>query len=446
MPEEIVYVIKGLSILWNISVPYLLVLKTIIVQFWWLPLPFWLKGHFDFIYNLYVGDDWDADKIRKRVVLEIKIPQTIVRPLKAMEAVFASFWGTYDPPSSWKEKHFKGKRILGASFELVGIDGVPHFFVRLPESNKKLLQAVIYSQYPEVEIVEVPDYTKQVPQDIPNKEWDLWGCDFELIKSDVYPIKTYESFYEEKPDVNSEEKRIDPLSPLFETISLTKPGEQLWFSIFILPHGPKDTDFFDRSRKEVDKLAKRPEKPKSNPLWLDFWNLLVHGTDPSGEEVKEDTFLPPEMKLTTGERDIVAAVERKRSKNVFVCFIKYVYVAKRNVFYNSAKGFGTSFFSQFGTQNLNSTKPWSMTTTKVHSPTFFQARKLYLRKRDLIENYRTRDPGFDPFPVEGACYYLNTEELATLYHFPSYEGAPSAALKRMETKKGAPPSQLPVED
>jgi|WetSurMetagenome_2_1015567.scaffolds.fasta_scaffold122194_2 hypothetical protein len=445
MPEEIVYVIKGLSTLWKISVPYLLVLKTIIVQFWWIPVPFYFKSQLDFIYKLYMGDDWNADKSRKRVVLEVKIPQTIVRPLRAMEAVFASFWGTYDPPSSWKEGHFKGKRILGASFEIAGIDGVPHFFVRLPESNRKLFESIVYSQYPEVEIVEVPDYTKLVPADIPNKEWDIWGTDFEVIKSDVYPIKTYETFYEESPDVKSEEKRIDPLSPLFETIAKTKKGEQLWFSIFIMPNGPKDTNFFARAKKEVDKLAKRGEPSKSHPLLIDFWNLLVHGIDTTAEAPKEETILPPEMKLTTGEREVVSAIERKASKNVFVCFIKYVYVAKRKVFDNSAKGFGTSFFSQFGTQNLNNMKPWSMTTTKVHSPSLFTARKLYLRKRDLMDNYRTRDPAFDPFPVEGSCFYLNTEELATMYHFPSYEGAPSAALKRMETKKGAPPAELPVE-
>lgn len=446
MPEEILFVIKGLSTLWKISVPYLLVLKAFIFQFWWIPVPFYFKKHLDFIYHQYISDDWDSDKIRKRVVLEIKVPKTIIRPLRAMEAVFVSFWGTYDPPSSWKEEHFKGKKILGASFEIAGIDGVPHFFVRLPASNRKLFESAVYSQYPEVEIVEVPDYTRQVPEDIPNKEWDLWGCDFELIKPDVYPIRTYEDFYEEKPDVVKEEKRIDPLSHLFEEISRTQEGEQLWFSIFIMPHGPKDdSGFFDRARKEIDKLAKRPEKTKSNLLLLDFWNLLVKGEPPVAEVKKEDTFLPPEMKLTTGERDVVSAIERKKSKNVFNCFIKYVYVAKRKVFYNSAKGFGTSFFSQFGTQNLNSMKPWGMTTTKVHSPEFFTARKLYLRKRDLLENYRTRDPAFDPFPVEGSSYFLNTEELATMYHFPSADAVPSSALQRMETKKGAPPSQLPVE-
>ncbi|MFA5714589.1 MAG: hypothetical protein WC998_02485 [Candidatus Paceibacterota bacterium] len=446
MPEEIMFVIEGLSTLWKISIPYLLVLKTFIVQFWWIPVPFYLIHHLDFIYDLYITGQWLSDKSKKRVVLEIKIPKTILRPLKAMEAVFASFWGTYDPPSSWKEKHFKGKTILGASFELAGIDGVPHFFVRLPSSNRKLFESAVYSQYSEVEIIEVPDYTKQVPEDIPNKEWDLWGCDFELIKPDVYPLRTYEEFYEEKPDSSKEEKRIDPLSHLFETIARTQKGEQLWFSIFIMPRGPKDTDFFDRARKEVDKLAKRPEKKEGKPLLVDFWNLLVEGRAPEEEVAeKEDAFLPPEMKLTTGERDVVSAIERKKSKNVFLCFIKYVYVAKRKVFYNGAKGFGTSFFSQFGTQNLNSMKPWGMTTTKVHSPSMFTARKLYLRKRDLVENYRTRDPAFDPFNVPGATYTLNTEELATMYHFPSSDAVPSSALQRMETKKGAPPAQLPVE-
>lgn len=446
MPEEIAFVINGLSTLWKISVPYLLVLKSLIVQFWWIPAPFVLKPCLDFVYGQYVGGLWDSDKTRKRVVLEIKLPKDIVRPLRAMEAMFTSFWGSYDPPTKWKERHFKGKKILGASFEIAGIDGVPHFLVRLPESNRKLFESSIYAQYPEVEIEEVPDYTKQVPEDIPNKEWDIWGTDFELVKSDVYPIKTYEQFYEEKPDVAKEEKRIDPLSHLFEEISKMQKGEQLWISVFLMPHGPNEAKgFFERAKKEVDKLSKRPEPPFFKAMIVDFWNLLIKGEVPQVENPQEEGFLPPEMKLTSGEREVVSAIERKKSKNVFLCFIKYAYVAKRKVFFSGAKGFGTSFFSQFGTQNLNNMKPWSMTTTKIHSPALFTARRLYLRKRDLLENFRTRDPAFDPFPVEGACYYLNSEEIASIYHFPSAEAVPSAALKRMETKKAAPPSQLPVE-
>lgn len=443
MPAEISFTIEAFSTFWKIIFPYLLALKALIFQFWWTVVPFYLFNKLKFTYSLYISDRWFGDKTRKPVVLEIRIPQDIIRPLRAMENVFTSIWGSYDPPKDWRAEHFEGKRILGFSFEIAGIDGVPHMYIRLPSNNRKLIESSIYAQYPEVEIVEVPDYTKQVPADIPNQDWDMWGTDFELIKSDVYPIKTYEQFFEEKPDVSKEEKRIDPLASLFEVISRMSKGEQIWIQIFAQPRGPKETTLFSRASKEVDKLVKRSEKPEKRTLLADFFYLLIHGEIPA-EEKKEETVLPPEMKLTAGERDIVTAIERKKSKNCFLCFIKYVYVAERKVFFSGAKGFGVSFFAQFGTQNLNNMKPWGMTTTKIQSPDIFTARRLYLRKRDLIENYRTRDPAFDPFSVEGATYFLNSEELATLWHFPGI-AVPTTALKRVEMKKGAPPSTLPIE-
>ncbi len=390
-----------------------------------------------------MADRWVSDKSRKAVVLEVKIPQDVIRPLRAMENVFNGIWGSYDPPKDWRASHFEGKVILGASFEIAGINGVPHMYVRLPASNRKLIESAIYAQYPEVEMVEVPDYTRQVPEDIPNEDWEMWGTDFQVMKPDVYPIKTYEQFFEEKPEVSKEEKRIDPLSSLFEVISRMSKGEQLWIQVWAQPRSPKETDFFDRARKEVDKLAKRPEKAAKRSLLSDFFYLLIHGEIPT-EEQKEEGFLPPEMKLTTGERDVVSAIERKKSKNVFKCFVKYVYVAERKVFSSGAKGYGVSFFAQFGTQNLNNTKPWTKSTTKVQSPDIFTARRLYLKKRDLLENYRTRDPAFDPFDIPGATYYLNSEELATIWHFPG-AAVPTASLERVDMKKGAPPSTLPVE-
>jgi hypothetical protein len=443
MPEEIVFIIQAFSAFWKIIFPYLLAFKALIFQFWWTIIPFYLFTHLRFIYDLFMADRWISDKSRRAILLEIRIPQDIIRPLRAMENAFNSIWGSYDPPKDWRASHFEGKIILGASFEIAGIDGVPHMYVRLPASNRKLIESAIYAQYPEVEIVEVPDYTKDVPENIPNQDWDLWGCDFQVMKPDVYPIKTYEQFFEEKPEVSKEEKRIDPLSSLFEVISRMSKGEQLWIQIYASPRSPRETTFFTRANKEIDKLAKRPEKPEKRSLLSDFFYLLIHGEIPTDEK-KEEGFLPPEMKLTSGERDIVTAIERKKSKSCFKCFIKYVYVAERKVFFSGAKGYGVSFFAQFGTQNLNNTKPWTKSTTKVQSPDIFTARRLYLKKRDLLENYRTRDPAFDPFEVEGATYFLNSEELATLWHFPG-AAVPTASLKRVEMKKGAPPSTLPVE-
>ncbi len=455
MPPELVLLSQAFSVFWKLIFPYVLALKALILQFWLLAVPFILYPQLHRIYDFFIGDKWNSEKNRIRIVLEIKVPQDLVRPMKAMEAVFNAFWGSYDPPSNWKPRHFDGKKILGASYELVGIDGVPHFFIRIPVSNRRLLESVIYAQYPEVEIIEVPDYVKNVPQDVPNKEWDLWGCDFmpagweDDPYKEIYPIKTYDQFFEEKPDVVKEEKRIDPLSSFFETISRASPGEQLWVQIWGMPiSGAKENyfagqPFFKAGRKLVDKLAKRPEKPKFKSLIEDFFNLLFGGEIQTNLKAEEGTFLPPEMKLTSGERDIVAAVEKKISKNGFYCFIRYLYIAKRKVFFSASKGFGIGFFSQFSTQHMNNLKPMKRTITKIQSPSLFTARQLYVRKRDLFSKYSTRDPYFNPYP--GGMFLLNVEELATMYHFPGAEAVPTAALKRIETKKAAPPMELPTE-
>jgi len=425
--------------------PYFLIFKALIIQFWWIVPPFLLYPQLKFYFTLYMAAMWSSDKSRKIITLEIKIPRNLTRPIKAMENVMNSIWGSYDPPKDWRASYFEGKVILPVSFEIVGIDGVPHFYIRIPKSNRKLIESAIYSQYHEVEIIEVPDYTKQVPMDIPNSEWDLWGTDFELVKPDVYPIKTYEQFFEERPDTPSEEKRIDPLSSLFETISKTSKGEQMWIQMTMWPISTKENDYVGRGKKEVDKLVNRNKKGEFVSLIEDFFKLLFTGkmSEPPKEE---ESILPPEMKLTPGERDVVSAIEKKISKPCFQGFIRYIYLAKRDVFFGGAKGFGTSFFSQFTTQNLNNLKPWGEVTTKIQSPDIFTARRLYLRKRDILENYRNMAPSFDPHPKEGSIYTFSVEELATMYHFPGIDAVPTLVLERVEMKKAAPPLTLPTEN
>lgn len=425
--------------------PYFLILKALIIQFWWIVPPFLLYDKMKFFFLLHMGMSWAGDSSRESILLEIKIPHNLTRPIKAMENVMNSIWGSYDPPKDWRASYFEGKVILSTSFEIAGIDGVPHFFVRIPKSNRKLVESAIYSQYPEVEIIEAPDYTKQIPMDIPNNEWEMWGTDFELIKPDIYPIKTYEQFFEERPDSPSEEKRIDPLSSLFETISRMNKGEQMWIQLTMWPISPKENDYVGRGKKEVDKLVSRPEALEKKSIISDFFSVLITGKMPEPPQEKEN-FLPPEMKLTPGEREIVGAIEKKISKPCFQGFIRYIYVAKRDVFFGGAKGFGVSFFSQFATQNLNNLKPWGEVTTKIQSPDIFSARRLYLRKRNIIDNYRTRSPSFDPYPKEGAIITMSIEELATIFHFPGEDAVPTTSLERVQMKKGAPPTTLPVEE
>ena len=56
---------------------------------------------------------------------------------------------------------------------------------------------------------------------------------------------------------------------------------------------------------------------------------------------------------------------------------------------------------------------------------------------------------FSPlFPQKGhwpSSFILNTEELASIYHFPGRRVAPAPFIRRIEAKKGEAPSGLPTE-
>lgn len=376
-------------------------------------------------------------------MLEIKVPREVIRPLKAMENVFAGLWQLYDPPNP-REKWLEGKVQLSLALEVVSLGGEIHFFIRVPEGARKLVESSVYSQYPDAEISEAEDYTKYVPHDIPNKDWDLWGCDYQLVKEDVYPIKTYSKFFEERPEVTIEEKRIDPISQLLEGLAMLKPGEQLWIQIIAEPITPKENDYVARGRAIADKIARRAAPRTYPPLALEAAEVLISGKMPGPAEQPKE-LIPPEMKLTPGEKEVLAAIEEKIGKYAFNTAIRFVYVARRDAYFGPAKTLPMSFFSQFSTQNLNAMKPWPKTITKVHTilTWFLDKRRLYLRKRRMFRNYVKRLTPL--FPRPGGTFVMNIEELATIFHFPGAIVSRAPFVPRVEVKKGEAPPGLPTE-
>ena len=180
---------------------------------------------------------------QKSIMLEIRIPKEILKPTRAMETVLNSMRQTIYAPPDWYEKWIDGQVQLSYAFEIVSIGGEPHFFVRTPADIRDSVEAALYSQYPDAEISEAPDYVKMVPQDIPNKDWDLWGADYRLLKPNAYPIKTYRDF--ETEHEAKEEKRVDPIAGLLESMAKIQPGEQLWIQIVAEPVSIQDDPWID---------------------------------------------------------------------------------------------------------------------------------------------------------------------------------------------------------
>lgn len=434
------FIQDNLSFFWQSAGPFFIFLWELIKNVWWVPLPFIALKLLNFCYLVYIQNKW-IDTI-DFTVLEIRFPQRVLRPIKAMETVFNVLWGMYDPPNK-KEEYFEGKFTLGMSLEIANIEGTPHFYIRVPAAIRGMMESAIYAQYPDVEIAAVPDYTKNVPISVPNKEWDLWGCNYMPIRQDVYPIRTYHDFFEERPDVPLEEKRIDPISSLLESTSRLGEGEQVWFQILALPVAADDSDYMDRGEALVNKLVKRPEPDKETSLFEDAIKVATTLEPLKVPEKSEMTVLPPEMMLTPGERSIVEAIERKISKSGFECAIKSLYIAKRDVFFTPNKILPIAYMNQFHARNMNGVIPWKKTITKIQAPNLFTRRRLYLRKRDFFLRYIQRFTPFTPYP--GGTMFLNVEELATLFHFPGIDVAATPSVSRVEIKKGAPPSALPIE-
>jgi len=419
----------------------------IIQAWWWLFLPFllgkpllylWLWWRFELFINQ-----------QKFILLEVKLPEESIKPIRAMEQVMDGIQqGFWDPPNFW-EKWWNGKISIGFQLEIVSIGGEIHFYIRCPDYRRDIVEANIYSQYPETEITLAEDYAKNIPHNIPNKDWDMWASDYKLDKPSPYPIKTYLEFETEAE--KEEEKRVDPLAALLETFAKIKSGEQLWIQIQASSIGQEDAEPFLKEGKAIrDKIAKRPEAAKPKPMIQEAAEILISG--PPSEEKKEKPMelIAPELRLTPGEKEIIAGVERKISKPLFTCSIRFIFLGKREVWFKSNLRLAIAYFGNYVTENMNALFPLGKTITKVYSrPPFsiFDRRRRYLRKRKMFRLYLERFPPC--FPRKGnyktGTFILNTEELASLFHFPSRRVAPAPGVSRVEAKKAGSPTGLPTE-
>lgn len=433
---------------------------------WWLLLPLFLWDYFKHHWIWWRNEVFDTTY--RKILLEIKLPPDVSKPIKAMENVFSALWQIYDPPNP-REEWIDGKYQLSFQLEIASTEGEIHFYIRIPEGARKLVETAFHGQYPGTELTVVDDYTKLLPRNIPNKDWELWGCDYKMEKDSPYPIRTYASFFEESSG-EKEEKRIDPMALLFEGLSKMGRGEHIWVQFLLKPITPKEMGYAAKAQKIIFEIVRRALPKESGGLGSDIKDVaesLAGGTVrdiakvgamlATGQEIelggvaqKEEQaeIFPYEMRLTPGEREIVSAIETKIGKQSFRTVARFIYIARRENYFSPAKAIPMSFFTQFSTAHLNALRPWPETITKSHTifTWFLDKRRAFLKKRRMIRSYIYRTPAFFPHPkMAGGFMVLNTEELATLYHFPGKIPVPSIAVPRVGALKGQAPPNLPTE-
>ncbi|MBI2053796.1 MAG: hypothetical protein HYT36_00455 [Candidatus Staskawiczbacteria bacterium] len=423
---------------------------------WWVFVPLFLSIQLKDMYFWWLR--WDYAYIKERwYLLEIIPPKEVLIPFKAMEDVFSVIWPIWDA-ANFRELWCEGEldnAPFWMSWELASIEGKIHFYARILQQHRSLLESILYSYYPEIEIHEASDYTKNVPSSIPNEEWDIYGEDFVQAKPPAYPIKTFEEFFEPQGEkISAEEKRIDPIISLLEAMSKLGPGEQYWLQYIINPISDADDNWRDEAKKIMAKLARRPEK-KTRSFMEDLMNVVgelilgpkKEGSGPGAKyswitAAKSETGEEGEMILTPGERDVLTKIETKIKKPVFRIFMRGVYVAKRSNWKATNRTILRSYTSHFKTENMNYLSFSGLTRTKVHY--IMRKRRVYFRARRMFRNYILRFPPLFP-DRQNIAAILSTEEIATLFHFPvKITGSVAPAAPRVEFKKAGPPPNLPV--
>ena len=372
-------------------------------------------------------------------LLEIKPPKDVETTPKNMEHIFAGLWGSSGTVGNKKEKYLDGKLQDYFSLEIAGVNGEIHFYIRTLRKFRDLVEAQVYSQFPQAEIKEVADYTLSMPMDIPNKNWDLWGCRLILARDSVYPIRTFQHFM----DLAKDQVFFDPLAGLMEVLGKLRQGEQAWIQIFIRPIA--DT-WQEKARKLADKLLGKIIKEKEGVLKTEIrtWREAISNVveefiigKPATDVKKQEATGPASlmMFLSPGERDVIEGIEDKASKKGYEAKMQWAYFGRRDIFTMANVSAVMGLFNQYANLNMNSLKPDPVTMTKANY-ILAKLRKTY-KQRVLMRLLRQRS-----FWERG--YIFNIEELATLYHFPT-KMVQAPMTPYIPVKKGGAPVGLPTE-
>ncbi len=422
------------------SLPPSQMLFIFFIRFGWLIFAFLFLAASRILWLKYVQGKWFSGV--KFIFLAIDIPRGNIQSPRAVENMFSYLAGAHSTQNFF-EKWFLGEGQLSFSLEIISSEGYTQFLIRTPEQFRNLVESAIYSQYPDAEIVEVDDYCEGFPNKFPNEEYDVWGTEFIQGSHYMYPIKTYKEFeHQFGPD---ETVFRDPMAELMELCSSLRKGEHLWYQIILIPTG---FDWTDDGLSEINKIL--GEAPKTSflnkiidsviDLISDLSEMIFSLWGDVESKTKEFKKLSM-MELTPKQKKKIEGIEIKSSKLGFLCKIRVVYMAKKEVM-NKAKvanGF-VGYIKQFAALDLNNLKPdLKMTGTKVSY--FNKGPRLIRRKNNIVNNYMNRDDWGGRIP-----FLLNTEELATLWHFPIEATANAPLIQKTPAKKYKPPANLVSED
>ncbi len=415
--------------------PFLELMQYALVLFAWPPIAgvmIWglLQIWVDYKQGKFAGN-------LKWVIYQVRVPAEAIQTPKGMENVFNVLAGAKSTVT-WKEKWLLGKFQPWFSFEIVSDEGRVSFYIRTQVKYADMVVGAMYSQYPEAQIIEVEDYAKDWPEDFPNDTHDGWGSMFKLAKPSFMPIKTYVDF----EHMGEKDQRFkDPLLVVLEQLGRMQPGERYAIQFLIMPCEEQD-DWRKPGIKYIEeKYGKSAPKGSASILanlaWIpaEMINQVASGAFGIGAEEggSQDDFAM--LRLNPEEQDQVKAIARKIGKLGWWTKIRFIYVAKHEVYRKgSIASMSKGIFHLYGHLGMNRFGLYGPSTPK--DDYFWQEWSMNEKLSTVVKRFKARSfgTGSDPFA-------LNSEELATLFHFPPAD-ARTPVLIATPAKMGEAPADL----
>lgn len=389
----------------------------------------------------------------KWVFLEVQVDELNEKSAIAMEQIFAAMHATMQSFSLGEK--WTGRTPLWFSAEIVSIGGRVSYIFKVPERYRNLLESAVFAQYPKAEIREIQDYVANLPRsyDMEKSEFDLWGTQLNKRTDNTLPIRTYR-FIDQTFQHSEQKTMIDPMSNIIEALSNIMPHE---LEVVQIVMQPVNDDWKKKAEDTVSKLKGIPIKAKP-PGWFDtifiqgpgqIFDLLIEGLGLKGEasDKKEDKPQPLITTMSDFEKGMVGSVVAGLSKLSFKTKVRVLYLAPKDKMSKAMRiPEILGAFRAFENPRLNGFKPDSAKITTDASFKLFQKLeqpwldyKILDRKNKFLRAFKDRS-----IWAGSGNSILNTEELATIFHFPTVPNARVSQIERVHTVKSAPPIDLPI--
>ena len=285
-------------------------------------------------------------------------------------------------------------------------NGEISFYLAAPRDYGNLIEKQINGIFPEALVEEVEDYN------IFNPEGISIAVYFKMARNPILPFKTYQ------------ELESDPLNGITNALSkISESGEGAAIQIVLNPASSK-------LQKLGNSVAKEMQKGKSFKQALaeknaSFFSLLVKNIFSAGNSVKnkqkEEKNISP---ITSGQEEIIKAIERKASKVNFNANIRLIVSAPNRERAEEMISHLESSFNQFNSPNLNQLKPVFLKKGKKLEKMIYNfSFRIYDEKQKIV---------------------LSVEELTSIFHFP-ISTTETPKIKFLKARTAAPPANLPKE-